>query len=485
VLDQRLLATIARYGMFATNHRVGVAVSGGADSVFLLHILHELAPRWNLHLCVVHIDHGIRGTVSQEDAEFVRALASGFALPFHLHISEVPGIDDNLEQAARRVRQDFYTRLLSEHSLDRIATGHTRSDQAETVLYRLLRGSGLAGLSGILPVTKEGLVRPLLDLARSEIEVWLQGRDLHWREDATNQDVSYARNRLRHRVLPQLREDFNLNLDQTLAQLAILAHDEERYWDQEISARLPTSGSIPPKPLVLPTSLLTGSPALARRILRRGIEIVKGDLRQIDFRHIERILEMAAATEGHDRVQLPGVDILRSFGWIRMAPIGFDSARGRGYTMPLTAPGSAELPSVPVRITLQLRESSEPQEPYATVVDELDWQRLTSLPPPNSALPGFELRNWIPGDQYRRLGQSHEQKIKFLFQEFRVPLWERRDWPIITYNGVIIWARRFGAAEQYSTGPGTRLFLRVQEIVSDEKSSHETDLQRPIYGRGP
>jgi tRNA(Ile)-lysidine synthetase-like protein len=119
------------------------------------------------------------------------------------------------------------------------------------------------------------------------------------------------------------------------------------------------------------------------------------------------------------------------------------------------------------------------------VVDELDWQRLTSLPPPNSALPGFELRNWIPGDQYRRLGQSHEQKIKFLFQEFRVPLWERRDWPIITYNGVIIWARRFGAAEQFSTGPGTRLFLRVQEIVSDEKSSHETDLQRPIYGRGP
>src|SRR5579864_6220931 len=150
--------------MFAGNQRVGVAVSGGADSVFLLHILHELASRWNLHLSAVHIDHGIRGAVSREDAEFVRALASQFALPFHLHTADLAAMGDNLEQAARRVRQNFYASLLADGTLDRIATGHTRSDQAETVLYRLLRGSGLAGLSGILPITKEGLVRPLLEI---------------------------------------------------------------------------------------------------------------------------------------------------------------------------------------------------------------------------------------------------------------------------------------------------------------------------------
>jgi tRNA(Ile)-lysidine synthase len=476
VIEQRLLATIARHGMFATNQRLGVAVSGGADSVFLLHILHQLASRWNLHLSVVHIDHGIRGAASREDAEFVRALASGFALPFHLHTADVTAAADNLEQAARRVRQEFYAGLLASGTLDRVATGHTRSDQAETVLYRVLRGSGLTGLSGILPVTKEGLVRPLLEIDRSEIEVWLRARDLPWREDTTNRDLSFARNRLRHRVLPQLREEYNPNLDHTLAQLANLARDEEDYWAQEISARLPATLGVPPDPLILPTSLLTGPPALARRILRRGIELVKGDLRQIDFLHIERVLEMAAATEGHDRVQLPGVDILRSFEWIRLAPIGFDSARGRGYSSPLSVPGSAELPGPSARITLQLRELPEPPEPYDTVVDELDWQRLTLLPPPHGAPPGFELRNWRPGDQYRRLGQSHEEKIKFLFQEFRVPLWERRDWPIITYNGDIIWTRRFGAAERYSVGPGTRHVLRVQEVISSEKPSREIGL---------
>ena len=459
--------------MFSTSQRVGVAVSGGADSVFLLHILHQLGPHWNLRLSVVHIEHGIRGDASREDADFARALAAGFAVPFHLQTAAAAAMSGNLEQAARQVRREFYARLIADGTLDRIATGHTRGDQAETVLYRLMRGSGLAGLSGILPVTREGLVRPLLEIDRSEIEIWLRARDLAWREDVTNRDVSYARNRLRHRVLPQLREDFNPNLDHALAQLATLAHDEEQYWEAEISARLPASVRTPAEPLILPASLLTGPPALARRILRRAIELIRGDLRQIDFPHIERILEMALATEGHDRAQLPGVDILRSFEWIRFAPIGFDSARGRGYTSPIAAPGSAELPGLPFRITLQLRESPAPREPYATVVDELDWQRLTSLPPPAGAPPGFELRNWRPGDQYRRLGQAHEQKIKFLFQEFRVPLWERRDWPIITYNGNIIWTRRFGAAEQYSVGPGTRRILRVEEVISGDKPSRD------------
>jgi len=472
VLLERIVAAVARHHMFSTNQRAGVAVSGGADSVFLLHALHELAPRWNLHLSVVHIDHGIRGPASHDDAEFVRSRAASFALPFHLQTADVPAIDDNLEQAARRVRHDFYGRLLTDGTLHRIATGHTRSDQAETVLYRLLRGSGLAGLAGILPVTSEGLVRPLLNIDRAEIETWLRARNIPWREDVTNSDISYARNRLRHRVLPLLREDYNPNLDHALAQLAILARDEEQYWDHEISTILAPLLAAP-GPLILPTSLLTGSPAVARRIIRRAVEVVKGDLRQIDFPHIERVLQMAGATEGHDRVQLPGVDIMRSFEWVRFAPLVHDGPRERYFTTPLTVPGSAELPGLSTRITLQLREVLEPPESCATVVDELDWYPFPSHLPPNGASPGLELRNWRPGDQYRRSGQSHEQKLKELFQEFRVPLWERRNWPIITYNGNIIWTRRFGAAEQYRAGSGSRYILRVHEVASGEKPSRE------------
>ena len=229
-MQHRVLHTIARHAMFSTGQRVGVAVSGGADSVCLLHVLHELAPRWNLHLSVVHIDHGIRGAASQADADFVRSLAGEFALTFHFRQADVPSIDDNMEQAARRVRQEFYRELMQSGMVDRIATGHTRSDQAETVLFRILRGSGFAGLSGIRPVTREGIVRPLLDCTRAEVEAWMAERRIECREDESNEDRSFARNRIRHELLPQLRREFNPQLDEALANLAVIARDEEDWW---------------------------------------------------------------------------------------------------------------------------------------------------------------------------------------------------------------------------------------------------------------
>src|SRR5436305_11450140 len=149
----RVAGNISRYNMFPTGSRVGVAVSGGADSVCLLHVLRELAPRWNLHLSVVHIEHGIRGEASREDAAFVRRLASEFGLELHFRAADLPeiakGTHDNLEQAARAFRNAFFSELITSGTLDRVATAHTRDDQAETVLFRLLRGSGTAGLSGI------------------------------------------------------------------------------------------------------------------------------------------------------------------------------------------------------------------------------------------------------------------------------------------------------------------------------------------------
>ncbi len=466
-LVDRVAECIARHQMFRAGERAGVAVSGGSDSVFLLHALHELASRWNLALSVVHIEHGIRGEASLADAEFVGRLADSFGLPFHLHRADVPAGHGNLEQAARRARSDYYVQLIASGQLDRIATGHTRSDQAETVLYRLLRGSGLAGLAGILPVTADGCVRPLLELTRAEIQDWLRERSLAWREDETNQDRSYDRNRLRHEILPLLAESFNPRLEDALANLATLAQDEESYWERELDRWSPAG---PEAPLIVPVSQLADAPtAVARRVIRRLIRRAKGDLRQIEFAHVERILQMARSREGHDRVQIPSLDVFRSFEWIRFAPLQAAAEPAeRDFSTPLTAPGSVELPRCDSRITLQVLEKAEGSGPYVTVVDELDWERIRSL---EGAVSGLELRNWRPGDQYRRVGQSSEQKIKLLFQEARVPLWERRNWPIITYNGVILWTRRFGAAADFAAGPSTREVLRVAE--SGSGSSHQ------------
>ena len=450
----RIAEFIARHNMFPPGARVGVAVSGGADSVFLLHALCELALRWNLQLRVVHVDHGIRGAQSRSDAAFVQDLAARLRLPFHLRQADVPAINDNLEQAARNVRQAFFAELLSSGTVDRIATGHTRSDQAETVLYRILRGSGLAGLSGILPVTQQRLVRPLLELDRSEIECWLRKRNIAWREDETNQDRSYARNRLRHEILPLLRDSFNPRLHETLGHLATLAQDEEIYWATQFDPKAS------PGPQILSTSDLTGLPvAVARRLIRRAIGLAKGDLRQIDFAHVERILEMARSHHGHDRVQIPGLDVLRSFEWIRVARHRPSPTSGFDFSIPIHPPGSVELPDGSTRITLQILEKADRPQTCVTVVNELDWGRFPSL---DGAL-SLEIRNWRPGDQYQRVAQSHKQKIKNLFQQDRIPLWERWNWPIVTYNENIVWARRFGAAAEYAPGPTTRLVLEVAE----------------------
>lgn len=458
----RVAEYIERHHMPEPGQRVGVAVSGGADSVFLLHAMRELAPRWNLRLSMVHIEHGIRGEASVADADFVAKLAETFGLPFHLRRADVPAMAGNLEQAARKVRQSFYSELIATGAVDRVATGHTRSDQAETVMFRILRGSGPTGLAGILPVTREGLIRPLLGIDREEIETWLRERGITWRDDETNLNRTYARNRLRHEVLPLLRDGFNPQLDQALSNLADVARDEEAYWASELAShQQPTTNN---HQLVLPVSQLAQAPnALARRLVRRAVESVKGDLHGMTLGLIDEVIEVARAESGHGRLQGPGLDVCRSFEWIRIAAAPFETGEA-DFALSLEVPGSVELPGSRARIVLQVLEKDASAEasgkiPCVRVGDELDWQRFRG----GDDAPDLKLRNWRAGDQYRRVGQTKPEKIKFFFQEARVPLWERRDWPIITFHGQIVWARRFGAAAEFAKGPGSRSVLQVSE----------------------
>src|SRR5215472_7807954 len=177
-LVQRVASTIERYAMFAGAGRIGVGVSGGADSVCLLHLLCEMAARWNLCLTVIHLDHGLRGEESTADALWVAGLAAQLGLPWVLRKADVGESGGNLEQAARDTRLALFRNLIETGLVQRVATGHTRSDQAETVLFRFLRGAGTAGLAGIRPVTADGIVRPLLEIGRAEVEEYLSGRGI-------------------------------------------------------------------------------------------------------------------------------------------------------------------------------------------------------------------------------------------------------------------------------------------------------------------
>ena len=430
----------------------------------LLHALVELAPRWELSLSVLHLNHKLRGAESDGDEEFVRALAGRLGLEFLSRAADVSAVRDNLEQAARNARREFFLELLGSGALDRVALGHTRSDQAETVLFRFLRGSGTAGLAAMRPVTAEGFVRPLIEIGRAEVREYLASRGIEWREDSSNADLSFARNRIRHELLPSLARDWNPGVEETLAGMARVAADEEAYWEREIE-RLSAGRLVAAPPAVLfPAEWVRSLPrAAARRAIRKAIALAKADLRSVDLRHVEQIMELVSSTEGSGRVQIPGLDVFRSFDQVRLAPPGTDTLEGRNYEVAAPVPGRVPLPRLSRVLMLEIIEKDKvsgttgrPAYVYNEDGSELDWGRVSGE---------LRVRNWRPGDQYRPIGHAHETKLKTLFQEARIPLWERRSWPVLICGEAILWAAGFGPAAEYAAGPRTHAVLKVRELA--------------------
>lgn len=290
--------------------RVAVAVSGGADSVALLRALIEAAPEIGLVLSVAHLHHGIRGADADADADFVAALAAEHGLAFHRKDVDAPAVaranHETLEEAARNLRYEWFDELLNSGLADAVATAHTLDDQAETVLHKLLRGAWTEGLSGIHPVLERPagvVIRPILGIRRAEIEAWLSRIGQSWREDLTNADTVYTRNRLRHGLLPALAA-YNPRIYGHLADLATLAREEEAYWQGELVRILPQL-LLPGRPVrgggrAAPTGAaeqsvaveierLPPSPAFRRRILRAMARQLGTKL---NFEQTERLLAM-------------------------------------------------------------------------------------------------------------------------------------------------------------------------------------------------
>jgi len=429
--------------------RVGVAVSGGADSVFLLYALKEAG----VAVAVLHVNHQLRGAESDRDEAFVRSLAAEMGLDFHLLAQ--PVTEGNLEQQARRARYTFFGDCIAAGICDSVATGHTLDDQAETVLGRFLRGAGTAGLSGIRPVTEARIIRPLLGLRRNDIRKSLTERGVAWREDESNVNTDFLRNRLRLEIMPTLTE-LNPSLPQVLASTAIWAQGEEKYWAAEIGRLEPEILAKTGEAVLMRTGALLELPvAVQRRLLRRAVEVVRGSLRSVDFRHIEAMRALTTSREGSGRMQLPDLDIYRSFDWLRLAPVGFDSRLERDFQIELQTPGRTCVPERRLTIDMEL---VTPADVYNNQMNVLDWS-LCAGPHAGPLM----LRNWRPGDSYQPVGKSGEEKIKTLFQECRVPLWERRTWPVITQGDSILWARHFGPSVKFAARPHSGQILAIRE----------------------
>lgn len=458
---ERIIESITRYSMFTRGARIGVAVSGGADSMALLTLLADLRKDWDLNLSVFHVNHGLRGEESDADERFTAAAAEALGLPFRRRRLDLRPRHGNLEERARNARNAWFAGLIRAGVIDRVATGHTKDDQAETLLFRILRGAGPRGLAGILPVTKEGVVRPLLETTRLELREFLQSRRIQWREDSSNRDLSFARNRIRYELLPLLAREWNPGIGEALARLATLSAEDEEYLQEQSRFWLgKSSRSEPDGAMILDCERLAGLPrAIARRIVRHALEAVRGHLRQIDFGHVEAILALAARQKGTGAVHLPGAVARRSLRWLRLAPV---LDRTPAFRARVTPPCRLRLPGGTDEITLDLirlkdcdLSLAQPASGsgYNTSRFDLDWDRLAGSP--------LELRTFRSGDRYQPAGTSGVVKIKHLFYKAGVPVWLRSSWPVLASGGGIVWAKRFGPAAGFERGVGTRNILRV------------------------
>ena len=414
--------------------RVAVAVSGGGDSVALLRAMAAAAPEVGLVLSVAHVHHGIRGPEADEDARFVEQLAGTLGLAFALHRVDTPRTmaanKQSVEEAARELRYGWFRSLLAEGKADAVATAHTLDDQAETVLHRLVRGAWTEGLSGIHPVIAcdGGLIlRPFLTVRRADIETWLRAIGQPWREDATNAETTYTRNRIRHEVLPMLA-GVNPRVAEQLAHLAEIARDEESWWESELQRLLPAL-VLPGRPVrgggrAVSTHPEEGSvgmelerlralaPALRRRMLRAAAKQLGCSL---NFEQTERLMAMCQP-DGAKKQQLAAD--LRAERSVRELRLIREAARE-----PRPAePEARELP-IPGEVTglgVMLR---------ATLADE----------PTREPVPPAILRTPRPGDRVQLRHSRGAKPLKEIFERMGVPADARKTWPVVEWQGRIVW----------------------------------------------
>lgn len=464
-LRTKVRETIRKYKMFLSGDRVLAAVSGGPDSVALLHLLHDLKGEMGLCLEVAHLQHGIRGEESREDALFVSGIAEKLGLPFHLKEVDLPGKKSrqgrgNLEAMGREERYRYFAALAQAHDIQKIAAAHTRDDQVETIFMWLLRGSGRGGLSGMPPVravagdgaTPAGplLVRPLIEVSREEILDFLAGGGLGYRTDKTNLDPTPLRNWIRLRLLPQVRGKFGPGLDERLAHLAEIVREEEEILERV--ARQDLERVIQGKHLIHDSFLRLGR-AMQRRLLRLWCAATLGDIRGFGFANVEATLDFIAHGPPQGRLSITGGwDLVKRYGKVHI------EKRGRNqkpvcYRYSLPRQGELIVPEARMKIESAL----VPFSLGATPRDQ--GEALFDL----AALPEtLTVRNFRHGDRFQPLGMQGHKKLKDLFIEKKVPLEVRSTLPLFLAGEEILWIPRCGRSELAKVGPGTREVVRIR-----------------------
>jgi tRNA(Ile)-lysidine synthase len=467
--------TIEENAMVQPGDSILVAVSGGPDSVALIHILDALAPILSVRLAIAHLNHGLRLQESERDAEFVASLARNLKLPLYLEKKDVRGYRDrhklSPEEAARQVRYAFFSQVAEKNGFTKIAVGHHLDDNAELVLMFFLRGSGSLGLSGIPPVRGARIIRPLINIQRSEIIEYLDGRNLQYVSDTTNTNRSYLRNKIRHDLIPQLSSTYNPKIVDTLHRLASIARSEES-WMRELIEPIFESALVSQHADSVRLSLdaVEVIPIAARRrLIRKAIYELKGDLRRITFSHIDAVVRLALKGPDTGCIDLPNririqrnhktLIILKDKQGLRSRVNDVNPAVCADYEYRITKPGVVLIKEAGINLKLA----------------EIGIEEISDLGCAGQRVAFFDInklkfplvvRNFRPGDRFSPLGVAGTQKVKKFFINNKIPKEERAKCPLFVSEGKIVWVAGHRLDNSVKVDAGTRKVLKAELLLA-------------------
>ena len=476
-LLEKVKETIDKYQMFAIKARIVVGVSGGPDSITLLHLLLQLRDEYELKLWIAHLNHQLRGKEAEEEARWVKIFASKIGVPLISDSLDVATLAKRekltLEEAARMARYDFFEHVSNQVSANRIAVGHTASDQVETVLMRLMKGTGLDGLSGI-PAVRGRIIRPLIEIFHKEVEEYCEINNLKFCVDSSNNDTSFLRNRIRLDLLPLLSQEYNLQISKILLQMSKnLSQDADfirKKGEKEFGKVLRKERENKNQRwLVLDREkLFRLHPALQKRVLREGIRRIKGNLKEIGSDHLDSVLDLDGK-RGTKQLSLPGNLV------IQKQYEDFLIRRGESRNIPfaryLVIPGKTDLSQLSLTLETRLisvKPHSFLASSFMDLKEKVVLNEVSGFPEEevffdfDKLKPPLFLRNRKKGDRFCPLGMKGSKKIKDFFIDLKIPVEKRGKIPLLVNGDKVVWIVGHRIDERFKVDNNTTKILTIK-----------------------